>query len=108
MEFRRIEKQKILRHVESIIDETEIKSVFEALDANMLNFSMSIKGIGSVFSMCTVKKINENTVLVTTRGPAKTRVEPHYSEVECIEVECNKEVMTSEHDDGGRWARIIF
>lgn len=108
MEFRRAEIKKVYRHVERISSTDDIRGVFQALYKNHLKFSLKVDGIGPIMEGCVVLSVDEDAADVTSRFPSKCRLSGlRFSEVELVEVVCNRELVSEEDDDGGRWARII-
>jgi hypothetical protein len=108
MEFRRIEKKTIIRHIESIVLIEEIKSVISAIYDNNLKFTMKVAGIGSTLGECSICKIKDNCVSIACRLPIKTSIEPDYDDIEYIEITCAREITDNELDSGGRWSHIIL
>jgi hypothetical protein len=107
MEFRRIEIKKIYRHVESISTPDDVRSVFLALYANNLKFTIRVSGVGAIMRDCIVHAVKEGTVRILSRFPTKVWLEPEFEQIEMVEVVCNREIIASELDEGGRWTRVI-
>jgi hypothetical protein len=108
MEFRRIEKKRIVRHIESIFSTEEIRSVMSAIYENNLKFTMKVAGIGSTLGECSIYNVGDDCVSIACRLPIKNTIEPAFEDIEYIEVVCAKEITDNELDDGGRWSRIIL
>lgn len=108
MEFRRIEKKKIVRHVESMFSTEEIKSVMSAIYENSLKFTLKVAGIGSTLGECNICSVGDDYVSIACRLPVKTTLKPAFEDIEYIEIVCAKEITDNELDGGGRWSRIIL
>jgi len=108
MEFRRVEIKRVYRYIEKVSSAEEKKELFQALFDHHLKFSMKANGIGATMEECVVLAVGDDTVDVSARFPNKCRMTGlDFREVELVEVVCNREIVSEEDDDGGRWARII-
>lgn len=107
MEFKRIETRKILRYRELITEDCETKKILEELQKHNLEFSVKVQNMGGALGRCTVLIMGEDKVTLFSNYPSKLRLSPKFSEIEQVEVESNCDFIAEEHDDGGRWSRLM-
>jgi hypothetical protein len=101
--FRRIEIHRVVRHQEEL-HETESRELLKTIKDRGLRFSIEIAGGPHRMAGCVVHNVGEQRALIGATSPSRVRVRPRISDIQCIDVECNSEVLVEEGDSGGRWA----
>lgn len=107
MEFKRIEVRKVLRYREAVVEPGEIKKILQELFNQNLEFSIKLQNMGGALCRCTVVGMADDKVSLFSISPRKVTASPTYAEIEQIEVESNCDFIAEEHDEGGRWSRLM-
>lgn len=107
MIFKRFEVRKLLRYQENISVDDGTKSILQELQNHNIEFAIKLQNMGGLLERCVVLSISHDKVSLFSNHPRKVTASPTFQEIESIEVESNCDFIAEEHDEGGRWSRLM-